>query len=482
MPCAYRLVLAMTAILLMSLSTVAQADDLKAEATTALNRAVDFFSTRIARHGGYVYRYSDDLSRSEGEGKTNADTVWVQPPGTPAVGMAYLEAWQRTGNERCLKAALATANCLRQGQLQSGGWQDRIEFGEERAKQLYRTNERSSKRAKNNTSFDDDKTQSVLRFLIRLDQALKFRDESVHEPVMYALNAILKAQRPNGGWPQVFTEPARQDQYTVAAAAVPESWSRTYPGGDYWQHTTLNDNALADTLEVLWLAAETYPEQRFREAAIRGGKFLVAAQLPAPQAGWAQQYNAAMEPAWARKFEPPAVSAGESQGVITALIRCYVETGDRAFLRPVEPALDWLDRSRLPDGQLARFYELKTNKPLYFTREYSLTYDDADLPTHYGFKVSSKTDSLRKKFVKVSALSPEKLARERLKAYLGDKAPPAESEVRLIISSLDDRGAWVEEGRLKYHGKGDPTRKVIESETFVRNLTRLSQFLDSRKE
>ncbi len=93
-----------------------------------------------------------------------------------------------------------------------------------------------------------------------------------------------------------------------------------------------------------------------------------------------------MQPAWARKFEPPSVTGGESQGVMRILLRLYAETGDKKYLEPIPRALDYLRRSRLSDGRLARFYELKTNKPLYFTKQYELTYSDADMPTHYGFQ------------------------------------------------------------------------------------------------
>ena len=100
-----------------------------------------------------------------------------------------------------------------------------------------------------------------------------------------------------------------------------------YPGGDYWHFYTLNDNTMADTLEMLWLAGDVYQDDRYRQAAIKGGEFFLAAQLPEPQPAWAQQYDFDMHPAWARKFEPPAISGGESQGVISSLMRLYIETG-----------------------------------------------------------------------------------------------------------------------------------------------------------
>lgn len=67
-------------------------------------------------------------------------------------------------------------------------------------------------------------------------------------------------------------------------------------------------------------------------------------------------------------------------------MRLYIRTGGRKYLAPIPRALAYLKASQLPDGLLARFYELKTNKPLYFTKDYQLTHDDSDVPTHYGFK------------------------------------------------------------------------------------------------
>ena len=61
-------------------------------------------------------------------------------------------------------------------------------------------------------------------------------------------------------------------------------------------------------------------------------------------------------------------------------MKIYRVTGDKKYLEPIPRALAYLKKSRLPDGRLARYYELKTNRPLYMTRdgdEYSLTYDDS---------------------------------------------------------------------------------------------------------
>lgn len=464
-------------VLLLSPPNLRADDVLREEARTALRRAVGFFAKDVAVHGGYVYRYSDDLQKREGEGVAPPETVWVQPPGTPFVGLGLTEAYLRTGDAALLTAAQAAGECLVRGQLRSGGWQAHIDFGSDlRGRMDYRIEPRRSK-ARNLSSFDDDKTQSAVRMLVQLDAALEFKDARIHEATRFALDSILRVQFPNGAWSQVFDETPDLMKHPVKKASFPESWSREYPGGPYWLWYTFNDNAIADTIDTLLLAARTYNEPRYRDAAFKAGDFIILSQMPEPQPGWAQQYNFDMQPAWARKFEPPSITCGETQGIVEILLRMYVESGHKRFLQPIPAALDYLDRSKLPDGQLARFCELKTNKPLYFTKDYKLTYDDSDLPTHYGFKISSKTESLRKRLGEISALKSEQLARKREQRYALATGRPSDSEVRAVIKALDTRGAWVEDGKLRYHGKNDPTRRVIESTTFVKNIDALSRYV-----
>ncbi len=52
-------------------------------------------------------------------------------------------------------------------------------------------------------------------------------------------------------------------------------------------------------------------------------------------------------------------------------------------------------------------------------------------------------------------------------------------KVVAVSSTPSTTGAWVETGRLRYHGKGDDTRRVIESQTFIRNVRVLSEYLSA---
>ena len=124
MPCR----IALIASLLIASPLLAADAPTKDEARDALRKAVAFYHKKAASHGGYVWRYSGDLKHREGEAIVGTTTVWVQPPGTPTVGEAFLEAYELTGDEACLEAARDAAAALLQGQIRSGGWHYSVDF------------------------------------------------------------------------------------------------------------------------------------------------------------------------------------------------------------------------------------------------------------------------------------------------------------------------------------------------------------------
>src|SRR5687768_7741473 len=118
------------ALLVLSLvsSWAATAPALRTEALEALERGAEFFRKQVAVEGTYLWNYSDDLVYREGETRATNTQAWVQPPGTPSVGVAFLSAWQATSNHLFLEAAKDTAYGLLRGQLNSGGWTYSIDF------------------------------------------------------------------------------------------------------------------------------------------------------------------------------------------------------------------------------------------------------------------------------------------------------------------------------------------------------------------
>jgi hypothetical protein len=451
------------------------------EAANALRKAVTFFREKVSAERGYLWRYSEDLSLREGEEKATATMAWLQPPGTPTVGEAFLRAYERAKDQYLLDAAIGTARALVKGQLHSGGWSEFIEFDpQKRQTYAYRVDGPAGERARNVSTLDDNKTQSAIQFLMHVDRALGFKDALIHEATLYALDGLIKAQYPNGAWPQRFSGPPKAEDYPVLKANYPESWPRTFPGVNYAGFYTLNDNAQADAIETLFEAADIYGEKRCSDSARRGGEFLILAQMPDPQPAWAQQYNAQMQPAWARKFEPASITGGESQGVIRILMDIYRNTGDKKYLEPIPRALDYLAKSEISPGRAARFYELKTNRPLYFTKQYELVYNSDDMPTHYDFIIGSNVPSLRAEYENLVATAPSKLRTPRVPEKY-DLSPSLIAAARHTIDSLDARGAWVEPGRLRASGQPEGTSRVITTQTFMRNMDTLGRFIAATK-
>lgn len=476
-------------------------NNLTDEALNTMRKATQYLRTEVAANGGYLYRYKTDFSMREGEEIASPTTIWLQPPGTPAVGMAFLEAYEATGDTLFLNGAISAARALVWGQLASGGWDNLIDFDPEVSKRwLFRRNVEAGDtitgKRRNRSTLDDNKTQSALQLLMRVDKVLHFEDKEIHHAAMYALNALLKVQYPNGAWPQGFIDPPDPEKFPVLKARYPQTWSREFPNISYVNYYTFNDNTISDVIKTMVEAYKTYGDERCLSSAKRGGDFIILAQMPEPQPAWSQQYNQNMEPAWARKFEPPSISGGETFGIMRTLIDLYLETGESRFLEPIPKALKWAEKSLLPDNRIARFYELHTNKPLYFNaprhfsnlpepafpdlKPYTLIYEDTDLPNHYSFKVTGieQVESIKSYYDQVT-----KKERDVILAQNKTMREIDHGQVQEIINSLDDQGRWVETGRLKTGDQENPyiEAQIISTRTFIQNMSVLSAFVESQK-
>ncbi len=420
-------------------------EPLAGRAREAMDRAAGFFAS-IATGGGYAGIYSLDLRQRYGEslGEKAKDTqIWVQPPGTPSVGRAFLRAYRLTKDGRYLSAARAAGRALVWGQRQEGGWDHLVDVGH------LKPDSAVPDRAKGRCTFDDAISQGALEFLMDLDETL---DEPwLDDGIRLGLEFMLKSQFPNGAWPQWF--PLR---------------------GGYYDCYTFNDNAINDCIRVLLDAHRRYGKAEFLAAAERGGEFIVLSQLPAPQSGWAQQYSYDLKPAWARAFEPPGVCSAVTARNIRTLVDLYVYTGREKYLAPIPAALEWLERSQLKDNLWARLYEVGTNRPIYGDRDgkvhYMLDEISDERRTGYSWQSDYGVAGAKARYEEARTQGAEACRAQRgwapSAASLARRARGLEARVRRVVDALDDQGRWVTEGRL-------------EARTFVANMEVLCDYLEA---
>ncbi|MBB5032839.1 pectate lyase [Prosthecobacter vanneervenii] len=444
--------------------------------TAAMKKAVTYVHTHLAREGGYASSWDKEGKIGEVEHAKSPTIISIQPHGTTTMGLAILKAYQATGDEVFLTAAKDAAKSLIKCQLASGGWDSDFDFDPEKIKKYYLRSDldagdKEPGKRRNSTTLDDNKTQSAMLFLLEMAHEPACKDDvELKHCLKFAFDALLAAQAPIGAWPQQFSGPA-DPKAPVLKASYPETWSRTFPAVKYSGFYTLNDDNLQQVAKVLFRAYELEKDERYLASLKKLGEFFLLAQMPEPQPVWAQQYDFDMHPVWARKFEPPSVTGYESLGAMEVLHQLWVLTGDDKYLKPIQPALAWFDRSKLPDGTHARFYELQTNKPLFFVKDtYELTYDSSNIPTHYSFTdmVQDNIDDFKKKLAKSrEELQHDQAGPQTPKEWLS-RAKGAASKARKAAESLDSEGRWL---------KNDQ----IDAGEFVKNMNAMTNYVEARK-
>lgn len=467
---------ALTLFLLLPLSLgAADALPAPADVTAAMRKAARFYQEKLSVHGGYATSWTADFSMGRTEHKKSPTVISIQPHGTTTMGLALVKAFRATGDAVFYQAARAAAGALMECQLSSGGWDSDFDFAPDLVKKYHLRSDvlkgdAEPGKRRNRSTLDDNKTQSALLFLLELAYLPESREDAELQAALKdGMEGLLAAQYPNGAWPQQFSGPV-DATLPVKKAAYPQDWPREFPAVKYDAFYTLNDGNMEKLVELLLRAHELTGEARYLAAAEKTGEFFLLAQMPEPQPVWAQQYNFEMEPVWARKFEPPAVGCGEGVGVMQMLVQLWVVTGKEHYLKPIPPALKWFEANALADGRHARFYELRTNKPLYFVKDtYELTYDDGNLPTHYAFQVelTKSLNSLRNMLQKPRE---EHLADRRgpsTEKSWASKAKGAAGKVARAVSSLRPEGYWQDQA-------GDE----IEARDFVEHFNAMSLYLE----
>ena len=274
--------------------------------------------------------------------------------------------------------ARTAADTVIQYQSTEGGWQKNSDL-------LKPPNSRAELEQ---PTIDNGATTTPMRFLALVAAAT---DEAKYRHAFErGLDYLFAAQYPNGGWPQFY--PLRDG---------------------YYSRITYNDNAMVNVLTLLRdVAAGEAPygfvDQERREnasaAADRGVDVILRTQIKQDGrlTAWCAQHDEkTLEPAWARAYEPPSLSGGETVGIVRFLMS--IEEPTPEIVASIEGAVEWLrsvamsgvrvDRIRRPDGRTerilvedpdappvwARFYELGTNRPLYLDRDSVYRYDFSEI-------------------------------------------------------------------------------------------------------
>jgi PelA/Pel-15E family pectate lyase len=234
-------------------------------------------------------------------------------------------------------------------------------------------------------TFDNRATTDELRFLARMLHA--GNNDQYRTALHKGIDYILSAQYPTGGWPQLYP-----------------------PGKKYHRHITFNDGAMVRLLEYLRDASQddlyVFVDSEKRAAAQRafdrGIECILRCQIvvDGKLTAWCAQHDELdYAPRPGRAFELASLSGSESVGIVRLLMRLDPPSPEVA--RAVDAAVAWfksvkIDGIKIVDNNLtartagerqrelvadpgspgvwARFYELKSSRPLYANRNGIATY------------------------------------------------------------------------------------------------------------
>jgi PelA/Pel-15E family pectate lyase len=309
--------------------------------------------------------------------------------------------------------ALRIADNLLLYQRDSGGWPKNTDMAvvlSEADKSKLTTEKKQ-----NDSTIDNSSTYTQLSFLAR---AFTAQHQPRHRDAFFrGLDYLLKAQYANGGWPQFYPELE-----------------------GYYKHITYNDDAMIGVMKLLRDIAANKPEFTFVDEARRtksaravqkGIECILKTQIvvDGKKTVWCAQHDeVTLAPAPARKFELVSLSGGESVGIVRFLMS--IDKPSAEVVASIKAAVDWFEKSKLtgikwvakPDstklhgfdrvvikdptaGPLwARFYDIKTNRPIFVGRDSVVHYDVAEIEDErrngYAWYVDGAADLLSKDYPK----------------------------------------------------------------------------------
>ena len=435
-----------------------------------MKTATQFMMDKVSYHGGFVWSYLPDLSRSWGEMEAKRTMVWIQAPGTPLVGQLLLDAYHATGDEYYYEEAKQVANVLIWGQEPCGGWNYMFDMaGENSMKEWYATIGKNGWRLEEfqhyygNATFDDSVTSDVAKFLLRI--YVEKYDPTFRPALDKVIHFILESQYPIGGWPQRY----------------PLMYDHVFQGkADYSSFITLNDDVIPDNIDFLVQCYQALGLKNLKEPIMRALNMVIVLQQGAPYAGWADQYTVAdLQPAHARSYEPRSINAGTTVGMIHKLCDYYKLTGETKFLSGIPAAIEFLESMKLPDSEVVRFgrrpleegqilvprfINPEDGKPLYVHRKgtnawngtYYIDQDISNTIAHYSSASAINIESLRRYYEEAKATPKEEIAKNSpllcneltpLPKYYVSYRPARRGAkpdtVEQVIKSITKEGSWL---------------------------------------
>jgi PelA/Pel-15E family pectate lyase len=305
-----------------------------------------------------------------------------------AVGtIAWADAQNKPDEWYASAEALRIADNVILYQRSSGGWPKNIDMakplGDSGRTGLLRDQKRTD------STIDNGATYTQLSFLARVFTAQ--HQERHRESFLKGFDYLLKAQYPNGGWPQF------------------------YPNlSGYYKHITFNDDAMIGVMTLLRDVADAksvyafVDETRRANAAVaveKGIACILKTQVivNGKRTVWCAQHDeVTLAPAPARKYEVVSLSGGESVGIVRFLMS--IKDPSPAIIDAIESAVAWFEQSQIKgiDSTWARFYEIGTNRPIFVGRDGVVKYSVAEIEderrTGYNWYVDAPAKLLQKDY------------------------------------------------------------------------------------
>lgn len=275
-------------------------------------------------------------------------------------------------------------------QRDTGGWYKNIDMAEkltEKNKEILVVEKKNS----NDSTIDNGATTEQIRYLVMVYNATKI--ERFKEACLKGIDYLIKAQYPNGGWPQY------------------------YPQGnlEYHMRITYNDEAMVRVMNLLREIGGSKSEYGFvdqerklkaDQAVAKGIDCILKSQIRVngKLTAWCAQHDQkTLAPAQARSYELVSISGQETAGIIRFLMS--IDKPSPQIIESIQAAVAWLDTVKitgirvidkpepsLPDGFdrvvmndssaigiWARFYEIETNRPFFCGRDGVKKYSLAEI-------------------------------------------------------------------------------------------------------